>query len=339
MNLNIKPFCCRSLLSGVFLFILFIAYSQTKIAMAEAWLVGEGEHKYSYSHLGINKKSKKLLRENEKYLDDIYRREYALFQQRRNIFLAYKNRFGKLPNSKRVLVEEIDKELKDLNELKNVFSPFNTYQEDRVSIVYGINNRHNIGIDAIYSDNVRNVSRYRSKAAEVHHKNAIYQGENFIISLKSAISYNNYYHNKSKATLKESLFWGLSTKNKYFGDGFLEIGLHGRTGLDHSTIGQHSIGFSSSQGTKIFGGLILSNYSQVDYYQHNIQNDRKPRVDREFFDQFSIAKEMNFANILGVKTPKHNNNITIQLGYFWKVVMSQSSSIVSGPTLSVWFAI
>ena len=263
-----------------------------------------------------------------------------MFQDRYEILSQYRNRFGELPNSKRVLVEEIDKDLKELDELKDLFSPFSTYQENKLSVIYGVSDKHNLGVDITYSDNVRNSSKYRAKAAEFHHKHAFYQGNRFIVSLRSAISHNNYYYNKSKTTLKESLFLGISKKNKHFGDGFLEIGLHGSTGLEHANIGQHSIGFSFSQGAKILWGLELSNYSQVDYYKQDSKKSNAAKVKGEFFDQFSIAKEFNFANIMGARTLKpNNNNVTLQLGYFWKGVISQSNSIVSGPTISLWFTI
>lgn len=344
MNLNTESSSNRWILAKLIVQIVlltsFISYTYDQLAIAEAWLVDPEKYRYSYNHLSIDRKSKKLEELNKQYLHDIYVAEYNLFKSKSEILAEYKNKYSNLPNSKRVKVEEIDKSLKEIEELKELFSTFTTYQEDNISVTYGVNDKHNIGLDLAYSSNIHNSSRYRGKAAEFYHKQSLYKADKFIISLKSAISYNNYYRTKSNTSIKESLLIGISKKNKYFGNGFLEVGLHASTSLDGPNVGSHVIGFSSCQGSKIFWDMTLSNYSQMDYYQQPHIFIGKPKVKGEFFDQFSIAKEINLANIVGLKDSQNTNTTaTIQLGYFWKGIISQSNSIVSGPTISLWFVI
>lgn len=283
---------------------------------ASAWLIDEGQYRYTFTASHIDKKSKYI---KQVRADLRLKIESQLEFLREKLKLA--NKFSAFYN----------KLLHQIKLLERTATALASYQDElaRIFLVeYGISNNTNIGIQLLYKTHKFQGTKYPSQALSSKEMSAFYkfklfQNNNRIISLQPKILFS-WYNGKQEFAYELLLLSGVSKQHRsisLFAESNFAFGQHYTASKlrNYYTI-------STTEGVKFKNGIMLVNFVKCYIRRKNyIYN-------KTLYNQFSIAKHIKFGNL------KKNTLIT-QIGYFVDKSLINQNYKVSGVIFSIWIDI
>lgn len=310
---------CVSHINLVYLFIaVIITLTTIQNAYSEAWIVEPGKYKYTASLMAIDKYShrkKKLYRQQEQ---DLLQQEYDLMQEKDSLGAAN-------PNSKEMI--QINEELAVINARKERITRIKDHSNSKLEIEYGLKEANSVGAVIGYDVSKFNQQCNRGNSAEIYLKHSLWQNGEYVITMIPRFSFLNYNMYYNKTLIGNGLFVGRSTFKEDKGSSYREVGLNIAKTINKTPYKDTHITFSFQEGYKHPSGISIANYVEFDYVRNKKQDS-----EFNFFEQISVAKTFNIANF-------GENDLTLQLGYFWKGSLKDDFSTISGPTISLWFTI
>jgi len=303
-----------------YLAIILVLINYSTNALASAWLPEKGKYKYSFSFSSINDESRDIKERRA----DLY-----LMAQKELYFLS--KAIKKIYNKSSALYKKIELRIQYLKKIAKKVEAYQDENSNSYSIEYGINDNISFGTNFLYKKNEFNVSEFNGNKSYVKTfdsfcKFKLFQNNAYILSIQPKFIVNKNQNYPTELFGEISFLAGLSKKKKY-ANLFSEIGVG--VGLCHSNSCDNKKYFSLalSEGMKFPSGFMLVNFTK--YY---IRKNYGSIYNKTIYEQLSIAKEIKFGNI-------KQNNLTLQLGYFWDSSLKHSDYQISGTVFSVWLDI
>ncbi len=297
-------------ITGIIIYILLCP----NISLASAWLLDAKKYKYSFSFSVVS---------------DVARREK---QKRADLYLTVHQKIASLEAILNDLTKSsalYNKVYRDIEKLKKIASELESYQDEYISSFsaeYGINDYSSFGVNALYNNNRFYRSHSHIKSFDVFYKFKLFQNKSYILTIQPKIIINEGRSSPQELFHEVSLAAGLSKEKKsvkFFSESSLAIGLC----CSKSCQGKQYYSFALSEGAKLPLGLMLVNFTK--YY---IRKNYGTIYSNNLYEQVSIAKEINSRN-------RRQNNLTMQLGYFWDKSLKNANYQTSGTVFSIWLEI
>ena len=298
---------------------------------ADAWLPSKGSYQYSSTFSTIDKKSKNSKNRRSSAAVKIIDEAETLRSIRHSIIDKALKEKRNLRHSEIRQIKTITKEIRDLDTAANMLSAFRDEHFAQFSVEYGASENQSFGVKlnyiidkfAGYNDPNHN-KQFIGKDADFFYKHQIFKNDKWVVSIKPTIQFSSYNSENSCKFLDIATFAGYSKEKENGNNLFHEFGFSFRKYFRNSM--GDGIGYSASMmdGIKFKNGIILTNFTQYErtklknlIYSHTV------------YEQISIAKEFRLSKLI-------KNNLTTQIGYFWKSSLIGKNFTISGPILSIW---
>ncbi|HJK86395.1 MAG TPA: hypothetical protein QKA08_01315 [Candidatus Megaira endosymbiont of Nemacystus decipiens] len=290
-------------------------------AFAVPWVPNPGTYKVFFSFVSTDKASKKLQK------------------KRKESFLEMQQTLGNLQNTKKEIIETVNKEdrtllnseTRHLDEIEEITESIKNSMEDakafndsrscHLGIEYGINSRSSAGViissntDKRFSDD----DASEKKLTSLFYKYNFYKHKNLIVTLQPKINISNRKKDVHSNFVELILEAGKSNRRKtYYASGF-GVRYFPKSKIK-SDIG---VSFYTQQGSHFTKGFFIDNFVEYQY----TKNSNK-LYNKVLYIQTSLRKELYVG--------KKYNVINTQLGYFWKKSLVNKYYNLSGPFLSLW---
>lgn len=307
-------------------------------SLATPYLPESGHYKYIGSILFTDKSSRAKRRERTKLFRDIQNIISKLSLQKAWIYEEFKrnqenNPNLSLPNSKKRLIESIDKDIAALEAESKKISSFGEDKICNLEVEYGIYKNQSVGFRVEYNQHkfpqvkpeiVKHNAKIHAKNVDVFYKYQIFKNHNWVVALQPKFHYSkhntHYQYYLNFATLVG--YSHRAVKKKY--TKFYETSISIRSYFGKNLVGRTGYAVSILEGVHFDNGLIFSHFTE--YEQSKQENYLYSKT---IYDQFSVAKEFYFDNL-------KLKSFTAQIGYFCKVSTLNPKYKISGPILSLW---
>ena len=298
-------------------------------AYSGAWLPEVGKYKYTASHMFIDKKSIRNKKRRQEKKQKLLVLEHKLEKLKCSIIDDYiaRNKLDSIRNFDEAILKQIDTTLDLIAERKKQIARPADHSYSNFEVEYGVKDGSSFGAVIIYDVDRFDYKYNYGNSAEFYFKQRLWQNDRFIISVAPRINLLHYSQANKKVILSNGLYLGRSSCNENDLCNFSEFGLNFSKGVGHNARKELAVAFSFQDGYKTASGLSLSSYSEMEYNRFS-----KASKEFRFFEQISIAKDIDFANLKA-------NKMTLQVGYFWKGCLNRAYDTISGPVISLWLTI
>ena len=332
----------------IFLNLLFI---HTKI-YGSAWLPEPKKYKiaFSYSHVDYKSEKEQLkrieyYRQVDQSIDRLLSIEKELYQNKDKIIdqIKQNNHLKEWYKQQQIqmFLLDLDAEIlaikntiKEKTKILDDLSSYHNLLYAKTTVEYGVSKNLSLGIASSVDNQYFLSSKYtkaekNSLEADIFVKLKLFQNKKYVISLQPKFYMEKAAGTRDQAFAEISLLTGKTYKSS-LGEVFIEGWIGFGKCVSYSCANKHYSHYSVSEGYKMPFGLMITNFTRY-YFRKNYGEI----YNRTVYNQFSIAKEVNF------KMPNHNK-ITFQLGYFTDQSLSSQFKKyynISGSVFSIWLDI
>jgi hypothetical protein len=289
-------------------------------SLAGAWIVEQGHYKYSTSLLMADSKSRKIQNTKQIIINELLQERHKLIKYKNRIIeknLAQNRK--QFSNTDQLMLKQIDSDVKHIDQEIKALAAESLNKLSSFSLEYGIGEYNSFSISGLYSKKHILEKTTTSKVVNLTYNHNLLQYNNWFVTFSPQLRFDDFMHVGASVNL------GYSSKSNKNTETFNELSCYFMSGMSKKIRGQiNTYGIAIQEGVKFNNGIIFSNFFALE-----IDKNYHVSKDYRYFEQISIAKLINFANL-----PPDSS--AIQLGYFWQGSFKDRYSLITGPIISLW---
>lgn len=291
----------------------------------DAWLIGEGEYKFSGTYMFFDKRTRDYLAEQGHKLDDYERKLIRLRKFRIELQKLIEGNLqqNKATNFDEAVLRTTDQVISELEEKKANLIALDDLKLANLGVIYGVSKNTNVSLSINYEFEQFFKKELSGNDVAFRVSYNLIDYDNYLVTFIPELNYNNSYAQPERWSVGAGIFIGHSKKFSETVGIFSEIGIKGSKMITNQSDRTHQVGLSMQEGISFNDDLLIYNYQ----FFERINNGRAIQ-DISYFEQFSVAKEIK----LGKLAPA----ATISLGYYWKGSFKYHYPTLSGPVISIW---
>ncbi|GAB4168649.1 MAG: hypothetical protein Tsb006_7120 [Rickettsiaceae bacterium] len=297
---------------------------------ADAWLPEPGSYNVSSSYLLVDKKSQKRRSLRSKLFIAIQDEIARLGAEKGFIHNKALELERNLLNSEIKQLENIDREIKELEQASSELFAFSDDNSAYFELEYGATDFQSFGVKVgnkvdkfVDTDSKKNSVAKTGKDVSIYYKYKFYECNNVIATVRPRIYSSAYKKSSCSQYYDLSLLLGHSKARKSYST-YFELGITARKYFSKYVSNNVGYVIATQEGIKFTNGFSIINFTE--YEKAKFANILYRQT---VYNQFSIAKEFQSDNL-------KPNYFTIQVGYFWKGSLVNRFYTVSGPVISLW---